>query len=51
MRRRRMDEFIIRAALGGAGVAILSGPLGCLLIWQRMVFFGATLAHSALLGI
>ena len=46
-----MDEFIIRAALGGAGVAILSGPLGCLLIWQRMVFFGATLAHSALLGI
>lgn len=46
-----MDDFLIRALLGGIGVAILCGPLGCLVVWQRMAYFGATLAHAALLGI
>ena len=46
-----MDDFIWRAWLGGLGVAILCGPLGCLVVWQRMAYFGATLAHAALLGI
>lgn len=46
-----MDEFILRALLGGAGVAIISGPLGCLVVWQRMAYFGAALSHAALLGI
>ena len=46
-----MDDFLIRALLGGIGVAILCGPLGCLVVWQRMAYFGATLSHAALLGI
>jgi len=46
-----MDEFIFRALLGGIGLAIISGPLGCLVIWQRMAFFGAALSHAALLGV
>jgi len=46
-----MDEFILRALLGGAGIAIISGPLGCLVVWQRMSYFGAALSHAALLGI
>ena len=46
-----VDDFLLRAALAGLGVALLSGPLGCLVIWRHMAFFGATLAHSALLGI
>jgi len=46
-----MDDFLLRALIGGIGVAILCGPLGCLVIWQRMSYFGATLSHSALLGI
>ena len=46
-----MDEFLLRALLAGTGVALIAGPLGCLLVWRRMAFFGDTLAHSALLGI
>ncbi len=46
-----MDDFLVRALLGGIGVAILCGPLGCLVVWQRMAYFGATLSHAALLGI
>jgi zinc transport system permease protein len=46
-----MDEFILRALLGGVGIAIISGPLGCLVVWQRMSYFGAALSHAALLGI
>ncbi|MEK9660446.1 MAG: metal ABC transporter permease [Alphaproteobacteria bacterium] len=46
-----MDDFLIRAALAGAGVAIVAGPLGAFIVWRRMAFFGETLAHSALLGV
>ena len=46
-----IEDFILRAALGGLGVAGVAGPLGCFVIWRRMVYFGAALAHSALLGV
>ena len=46
-----MEEFSLRALLGGIGVAVAAGPVGCFIIWRRMVFFGAALAHSALLGV
>jgi zinc transport system permease protein len=46
-----LDDFIVRAILGGVGVAALAGPLGCFVVWRRMAFFGHALAHSALLGI
>lgn len=46
-----LDDFLWRAALGGLGVALLAGPLGCFIVWRRMAYFGATLAHAALLGI
>jgi len=46
-----MDDFLWRALLGGLGVALIAGPLGCFVVWRRMAYFGDTLAHSALLGI
>nr|VFJ93837.1 MAG: zinc transport system permease protein [Candidatus Kentron sp. LFY]VFJ97039.1 MAG: zinc transport system permease protein [Candidatus Kentron sp. LFY]VFK19865.1 MAG: zinc transport system permease protein [Candidatus Kentron sp. LFY] len=46
-----MDEFLLRALLGGIGIAVVAGPLGCVVIWRRMAYFGAALSHSALLGI
>lgn len=46
-----MDDFLIRALIGGCGVAAVGGPLGSFLVWRRMAFFGATLSHSALLGV
>lgn len=45
-----MDEFIVRALLAGLLVVLVSGPLGCVVIWRRMAYFGDALAHAALLG-
>ena len=46
-----MDDFVLRALLAGLGIAVIAGPLGCFVVWRHMAFFGATSAHSALLGI
>lgn len=46
-----MDEFLMRALLGGMGVALTAGPLGTFIVWRRMAYFGDTLAHSGLLGV
>ena len=46
-----MDDFVIRAFLGGLGLAAVAGPLGSFIVWRRMAFFGDALAHSALLGV
>ena len=32
-------------------LAIISGPVGCLIVWRRMAYFGDAIAHSALLGV
>ena len=48
---QRMDEFIVNALLAGIGLALVAGPLGCVVVWRRMAYFGDTLAHSALLGV
>ena len=45
------DDFFIRALVAGLGVALVTGPLGCFIIWRRLSFFGDTLAHSAILGV
>tara|TARA_R110002110_G_scaffold271566_3_gene487009 strand:- start:32553 stop:33359 length:807 start_codon:yes stop_codon:yes gene_type:complete len=45
------QDYIIRAFLVGIGVSLMSGPLGVFVIWQRLAFFGDTLAHSGLLGV
>lgn len=46
-----LDDFVVRAILGGIGVALVASPLGCFVVWRRMAYFGDSLAHSALLGI
>jgi len=46
-----LDDFFIRAVIGGIGVALLAGPLGCFIVWRRLAYFGDTLSHSALLGV
>ena len=46
-----LDDFFIRALIAGIGVAIVTGPLGCFVIWRRLSYFGDTLSHSALLGV
>ncbi|WP_435152453.1 metal ABC transporter permease [Candidatus Pelagibacter bacterium nBUS_44] len=46
-----LDDFFIRALMAGIGVAIVTGPLGCFVVWRRLSYFGDTLSHSALLGV
>ena len=46
-----LEDFFFRALLGGIGVAIVAGPVGCFIIWRRLAYFGDTLSHSALLGV
>jgi zinc transport system permease protein len=45
------DDFLLRALVGGFGVALIAGPFGSFVVWRRLAYFGETLAHSAVLGI
>lgn len=44
-------DFVWWALGGGLGLALICGPLGSLMVWQRLAYFGDTLAHGALLGV
>ena len=46
-----LDDFLWRAALAGAAVALAAGPLGCFVVWRRMAYFGDATAHAAILGV
>ncbi len=46
-----LDDFLIRAALAGFGVALAAAPLGCFVIWRRMAYFGDATAHASILGV
>lgn len=43
--------IIAPAWIAGSLLALLSAPLGCLVLWRRMAFFADTLAHGALFGV
>jgi zinc transport system permease protein len=45
------EGFLVYALLGGLGLALVAGPLGCFVVWRRMAYFGDSLAHSALMGV
>ena len=46
-----LNDFFIRALFAALGIAIITAPLGCFVIWRRLAYFGDTLAHGALLGV
>lgn len=46
-----IDDFLTRAFLAGIGLAMITGPTGCFIVWRRLAYFGETIAHSALLGV
>ncbi|MCM2561803.1 metal ABC transporter permease [Lutimaribacter sp. EGI FJ00015] len=45
------DDFLVRAALAGIGVALAAAPMGCFVVWRRMAYFGDATAHAAILGV
>ena len=46
-----MEPFLLRALAAGLGLAVIAAPLGCFLVWQRMAFFGETVAQASLIGV
>jgi zinc transport system permease protein len=45
------EPFLMRALLGGMGLALVAAPLGCFVVWRRMAYFGEAVAQSGLIGI
>lgn len=43
--------FLVMALIGGLLIALMAAPLGVFMVWQKQSYFGAALAHSALLGV
>ncbi len=46
-----IEPFLWRALAAAIGLGLLAAPLGSLVIWRRMSYFGSTIAHSGLLGV
>lgn len=46
-----LDDFMVRAALAGLGVAIAAAPLGCFVVWRRFAYIGDATAHASILGV
>ncbi len=46
-----IDLFLLKAALAGVIIAWVAAPLGCLVVWRRMAYFGDATGHAALLGV
>ncbi|HIP24576.1 MAG TPA: hypothetical protein EYG79_13445 [Rhodobacteraceae bacterium] len=46
-----IDPFLLKATLAGLLVAWVAAPLGCLVVWRRMAYFGDATGHAALLGV
>lgn len=42
---------ILYPLFGGVLTALVAGPLGSLLLWRRMAYFGDSLAHASLFGV
>lgn len=48
---RVIEPFLARALIAGVALAIVAAPLGCIVVWRRMAYFGETLAQASLLGV
>lgn len=46
-----MEDFVIKALLAGIAIASIAGPLGSIIVWKKMAYFGDSLAHSSLFGV
>jgi zinc transport system permease protein len=46
-----LDSFLIYSILTGIAIAASLCPLGCVVLWRKMPYFGDAVSHSAVLGI
>ena len=45
------EPFLLRALVASLGLAAVSAPLGCFVVWQRLAYFGETVAQAGLIGV
>lgn len=46
-----MAPFLVNALAAGVGIAIVSAPLGCFVVWRRMAYMGEAIAQAGLIGV
>lgn len=46
-----LPSFLLRAMAAGVGISLMAAPLGAIVVWRRMAYFGDALAHAGLLGV
>ena len=46
-----IEPFLVRALIASLALGVIAAPLGCLVVWRRMSYFGSTVAHAGLLGV
>lgn len=46
-----IDPFLARAIAAVVGLSIVAAPLGAVVVWSRMAYFGETIAEASLLGV
>lgn len=46
-----LEPFFLRALAAALAVAVIAAPLGALVVWNRMAYFGETVAQASLLGV
>jgi zinc transport system permease protein len=46
-----LEPFLLRAFAAALALAVIAAPLGSLVIWNRMAYFGETIAQASLIGI
>lgn len=46
-----LSAVVLTALAAGGMLSLLLGPLGCLVVWRQMAYFGDAISHAALLGV
>ncbi|MGH1419711.1 MAG: metal ABC transporter permease [Hyphomicrobiaceae bacterium] len=46
-----LEPFLLRSIAAAVGLAIIAAPLGCVVVWNRMAYFGETIAQACLIGV
>ncbi len=46
-----IEPYLLRALAAGIGLAIVAAPLGAILVWNRMAYFGESVAQASLVGV
>ena len=45
------DPIFLESFIGLLGMTLFVGPLGCLMMWNRVACLGDTMSHGAVLGL